>query len=219
MSSLSPWIRDVPLTDEQRAALAARSEAGVAAAAIVNRTRRIARQQTIERGAEAEIGSVSDRELFLLGVAIYWAEGVKAKPWAPSRGVALINSDPAVVRLFLAWLELLGIASSQLELRLSIHESADVHAATAFWAAVTAIDAELFARPTLKRHNPKTVRYNTGDSYVGCVVIKVRRSTDLNRRIRRLVARDRCRRRTPPPVAYGRTFGSRPMAGLLTLAQ
>jgi hypothetical protein len=35
----------------------------------------------------------------------------------------------------------------------------------------------------VKRHNPKTVRKNVGDTYHGCLRIDVRRSADLYRRI------------------------------------
>jgi len=40
-----------------------------------------------------------------------------------------------------------------------------------------------FHTPTLKRHNPKTVRWNTGDEYHGCLRIDVQQSADLYRRI------------------------------------
>lgn len=33
-----------------------------------------------------------------------------------------------------------------------------------------------FARSTLKRHNPKTVRKNTGSDYHGCLAVRVRAS-------------------------------------------
>ena len=46
-----------------------------------------------------------------------------------------------------------------------------------------ALQPEQFRRPTLKRHNPKTIRKNTGDDYHGCLVIKVRRSASLYRQI------------------------------------
>ena len=36
---------------------------------------------------------------------------------------------------------------------------------------------------TLKRHNPKTVRKNTGADYHGCLAVTVRRSSALNLRI------------------------------------
>jgi hypothetical protein len=36
---------------------------------------------------------------------------------------------------------------------------------------------------TLKRHNPTSVRHNAGEDYRGCLVVKVRRATDLYWRI------------------------------------
>lgn len=67
--------------------------------------------------------------------------------------------------------------------RLLIHESADIDAAHVFWAEVAEIDISAFARPTLKKHNPKTVRKNTGEDYHGCLVIVVARSADQYNRI------------------------------------
>jgi hypothetical protein len=48
---------------------------------------------------------------------------------------------------------------------------------------VTEAPADQFRRPTLKRHNPKSVRKNVGADYHGCLRIDVRRSADLYRRI------------------------------------
>ncbi len=64
-----------------------------------------------------------------------------------------------------------------------IHESADVDAAQQFWVGVTGLPEEQFSRPTLKRHNPTTIRKNTGESYRGCLIIKVRRSAELYRQV------------------------------------
>jgi hypothetical protein len=36
-----------------------------------------------------------------------------------------------------------------------------------------------FRKTTLKKHNPATIRRNTGDGYHGCLRIDVRRSADL----------------------------------------
>ena len=48
---------------------------------------------------------------------------------------------------------------------------------------VTGADPAQFHNPTFKRHNPKTVRWNTGDEYHGCLRIDVQQSADLYRRI------------------------------------
>jgi hypothetical protein len=182
-STLSLWLRDVPLSEEQRVGLAARRESGARSRAAAIRAGRLRRTEILESAAAAEIGSLSDRELFLLGVAAYWCEGTKQKPWAPSERVDFINSDPGLVRLFLRWLELIGVARDDLQFTVAIHERADVGAATAYWARVAEARPEDFLRPNLKRHNPSTRRRNTGAEYVGCLVVTVRRSTDLNRRI------------------------------------
>lgn len=66
---------------------------------------------------------------------------------------------------------------------LSIHESADVGAATEWWAQVTGVQIHAFGAPVLKRHNPKTVRKNVNDAYVGCLVIRLRQCRTLYQRI------------------------------------
>jgi hypothetical protein len=92
-----------------------------------------------------------------------------------------MNSDPVLVRLFLEGLRLLEVSHDRLRLRLNIHESADEPAARAWWAAEVGWPEDGFMRTTLKRHNPNTVRKNTGDSYHGCLVVTVTQSRDLYR--------------------------------------
>ncbi len=51
-----------------------------------------------------------------------------------------------------------------------------------FWSGVVGVPAPALA-VARKRHNPKTVRKNTGDGYHGCLSVTVRRSSELNLRI------------------------------------
>ena len=66
---------------------------------------------------------------------------------------------------------------------MNIHETADVAGAERFWQGVTGADPARFLRTTLKRHNPRTVRKNVGADYHGCLIVSVRQSADLYRRI------------------------------------
>jgi hypothetical protein len=180
-SSVSLWVRDLPdpepkcTREEQRA----RMNAGLTRL----RDTRDQERQATKAIAEAAVGELSDRELFFAGVALYWAEGAKDKPHRRTEVLQFINSDPNVITLFLCWLEFLGVQRERLTLRVSIHETADVEAAERFWAGVAGVDTSAFSRATLKRHNPRTVRKNTGDTYHGCLVIYVRQSADLYRRM------------------------------------
>jgi hypothetical protein len=89
-----------------------------------------------------------------------------------------------MILLFLAWLDLLGIMGELVAFRLAIHESADVNDALRFWSGVVGVPVEEFKRTTLKRGNPKTTRKNVGQTYHGCLRVEVRRSSELNTRIR-----------------------------------
>jgi transcriptional regulator with XRE-family HTH domain len=180
-SSVSLWVRDLPkpepryTPEEQRALM----QAGLAR---LRATQDEERRRTRE-SARQEAGTLTDRELFMTGVALYWAEGSKSKPYDRRERAIFVNSDPGVIRVYLAWLDLLGVSRERLRFRVLIHESADVDAAHRHWADIAGVEASAFAKPTLKKHNPKTVRKNTGDDYHGCLVVTVARSAELYNRI------------------------------------
>ena len=58
-----------------------------------------------------------------------------------------------------------------------------MESAQRFWMEVTEASLDQFLNPTLKRHNPKTVRKNVGENYHGCLRIDVCRGADLYRRV------------------------------------
>lgn len=173
-ATLSMWLRDLPYPRPDRAAHAAHMRS------VRNAKIAIEREQQ-KAAAFASVGSVSDRELLLLGVALYWAEGTKDKPYSRRENIQFINSDAGMVKLFLEWLTLVGVEEDRRQYRVSIHESADVTAAEAYWRSVIGLPETTFRRATLKRHNPKTVRKQTGDDYHGCLAIQVRGSSGLYR--------------------------------------
>ena len=144
------------------------------------RQARDADRAAVNESESTWVGDLSDREVLLLGATVYWCEGVKAKPWRPNRcQLHFINSDPALIQLFVRFVEQLGVPRADLHYRLSIHESADVDGAARSWAGVVGVPVETFQRPTLKKHNPSTVRLNIGDSYRGCLMIYVPKSRRL----------------------------------------
>lgn len=165
--SLSLWLRDVPLTEEQQRSLALRGRAATTARAEAIRANAARRRSFIRAQARDQIRELSESELFVAGVVAYWAEGSKNKPWRFGQGVVLVNSDPGLIRMFLRWLAVVGIEAERLQFRLQIHESADVSASLEYWADVVGAPTEVFRSTTLKTHNPKTVRRTS-----------VRRTTD-----------------------------------------
>lgn len=182
-SSLSLWLRDIVLTDDQQAGLDEMRQLSRTKAGRTRQAARLAQRAAIVGEARRQIPELNEPELFVAGVVGYWAEGAKAKAWRSSEGVSLINSDPDLITLFLRWLDLIGISPDRLQFRIAIHETADVEAATRFWADIVGVDARVFQKPTIKRHRPNTKRKNVGETYHGCLVVRVRRSTELSRKI------------------------------------
>jgi DNA-binding CsgD family transcriptional regulator len=183
-SSVSLWVRDLPRTgrlssEEWRK----RAVEGHRAYWEVHRPLNEARRQATRSAAAAEIGSLTDRETIIAGAIAYWCEGTKNKPYRRSDRVVFMNSDPDLTRFFLRFLDAAGVGRDQLIYQLHIHENADAEAAQQFWQVTTGAIQEQFRKPNLKRHNPKTVRKNSGADYHGCLRIEVRRSSVLYRQI------------------------------------
>lgn len=96
-SSASLWVRDVPLGEEQRAALIYRSRLGPIVAAEL----KAERARNVRRGYQEE-GRRLARTLdgtYAAGCMLYWAEGSKGR-----NSVQLVNADPEVVVFFAAFL-------------------------------------------------------------------------------------------------------------------
>lgn len=190
-STCSLWLRDVP-DDAPAGQLALDLDGRARHGGDREHVRRVSRarwdavlaereqeRQQVRAAAAASVGEVSGRDLVLALAVSYWCEGTKSKPWRPQERVVWLNSDPGLVRLFLAGLRELGVPDETRVFRLQIHEHADEQAARGWWAAVVGVDAGDFAPSTLKRHNPRPVRRNVGQGYHGCLSISVRRGKEL----------------------------------------
>jgi hypothetical protein len=97
-SSISRWVRDIELTDEQRETLRIAAYNGhVKGRTMHARLRREARMMAQEDGRmRAQQG---DR-FFMAGCMLYWAEGSKDRNHVEST-----NSDPEMVRFFVRFLK------------------------------------------------------------------------------------------------------------------
>jgi hypothetical protein len=183
-SSVSLWVRDLPVPERlSYEATRRRAFEGVQRYWAAERESRAAERAADREAAAADIGTLTDREVLIAGAIAYWCEGAKSKPHRPAERVTFINSDPALISFFLRFVQVAGVAPTDLIYRVYIHETADVAAAEQFWQELTGALPRQFRKATLKHHNPGTIRKNTGEAYRGCLRIDVRRSGDLYRKI------------------------------------
>jgi DNA-binding CsgD family transcriptional regulator len=181
-SSVSVWVADIPVPPICGPGSAEIAQRGRDYWKAEMRKRDVAREQT-KLSAAQEVGSLSDRDLLLVGAILYWAEGSKDKPYDRRERVVLINSDERLIRIFMRWLELLGVPRERLRFRLSIHESACIEDAEKYWAEVVGVPPDQLDRATIKRNKTSTVRLNVGADYHGCMIVTVVKSALLYRQI------------------------------------
>ena len=103
-STLSLWLGSVGLTRHQKQRLTAKRLAAARRGALIRKQDRLQRTSEIFRQAELEVPSISEQELWLMGIMLYWAEGSKESPYRPGSAAQFTNSDPAMLKLFLLWL-------------------------------------------------------------------------------------------------------------------
>ncbi|WP_428961985.1 helix-turn-helix domain-containing protein [Micromonospora fluostatini] len=179
-SSAYRWVGHLPLVRDEATERARRSARSAATAErwVARRAARDAARAETVAACAGFVKRLRYRDLVLVGAAIYWSEGTKAKPWRPNDcRVRFVNSDPVLVELFVSFVEALGVPRATLRYRVSIHETADPADAVRWWAAAVGVPPEDFKPTTLKRHNPTTRRRNTGEGYHGCLAVDVPRSS------------------------------------------
>jgi hypothetical protein len=185
-STLGVWLHSVDLSKHQKQLLTEKKLASAKRGGAAKHQQRLTRTKVITDAAKLEIGSLSQRELWLMGIMLYWAEGSKEKDYRPGSGTQFTNMDPAMICFFLRWLEdICHINKTDLIFEICIHETHRhrVQEIINFWSRKIGIDPHYFSRIYFKKANIKTNRKNIDDTYFGVIKIRARSSTALNRRI------------------------------------
>ena len=155
-STLSLWLRSVHLAKQQKQRLTEKRLAAVYRGAEAKRRQRIELTKVIKNAAIKDIKKITKRELWLMGIMLYWAEGSKEKSYrAPSAGVIFSNSDPAMISLYLRWIqEILKIPNEDIIFAIYIHENCKerVPQAKQYWSQVTGFGRENFERVYFKKN-------------------------------------------------------------------
>jgi transcriptional regulator with XRE-family HTH domain len=113
-SSVSLWVRDVPLGAEERRALAARVTEGRLQAA--ERKATAARSQRSEYQSHGRLLAHEGGPTYAAGCMLYWAEGAKQRC-----SVQMSNSDPALLAFFADFLrEHFGVASESMKIHCNL---------------------------------------------------------------------------------------------------
>ncbi len=183
-STLSLWLRSVGLSKQQKQRLTQKKLASMRRGWEARHQQRIDITNAIKNKAKADIGRISKRELWLMGIMLYWAEGSKEREKAT--GIKFSNSDPQMIKLFLEWLHIIcRIPLKDIYFEIYLHKNAVNREKEVqnYWMRMTNSPLSQFQKIIWKKHNLNPKRKNIGKNYYGQLRICVRKSSAFNRKI------------------------------------
>lgn len=146
-STLSIWLREVELTIEQRERLFNKSEKTryeIAKRKVANRIKRT--REIIEK-AKKEAITLKDNSFFLVGTALYWAEGSKN----PTEKVKFANSDEKMIILMMKWFrDICCVSEDKFRIHIHMHNLHCRKDILKYWSIITNIPLAQFYKPYIK---------------------------------------------------------------------
>lgn len=186
--SVSLWCRDIVLTDGQRERIKEYSfeagQKGRMLGATMNHQKKVDNINYFNEEGERNVGNISQRDLMLIGAALYWAEGRKTEGT-----FTLINSDPEMITLMYFWLiQIAQVKPEDFILHLSINEihRPRIKKVLKFWADLLQLPSESFRKPFFVKTVNKKI-YENYDSYYGIMHLKVKCGTNLRYKVLGLI--------------------------------
>jgi transposase len=184
-STASIWCRDIAMSDTQLKNLSERTNhRAVHALLQASERKRALRTKTIKVMSELgkkEVGHLSSRDIFMIGLGLYWGEGYKKG----NQELGFTNSDLSIIVFYINWLKrIYDIPTQSLILRVSINaqHSHRINKVLRYWSNETGIPLAQFTKISLIKTASKKNYANFEDHY-GTLRIKVRKGTNLRRKI------------------------------------
>jgi len=146
-SSLSLWLENVPLTNEQILGLKRKKERAVERFIKSMKLKRENRLNGFYKIQTKKWIPLSTREKFIAGLFLYWGEGSKKS----FNNINITNTDPAVIKFSLYWIEnCLLIPKNRIFIKLHLYKDMDIQKETDFWIKELGVNKEQFKRPYIK---------------------------------------------------------------------
>ena len=166
-SSLSLWLRDMPLPEKRLRELQGFNAARIEKYRETRRRTRETRWAKVRETAKKDIGSLSKRELFLTGLFLYWGEGGKTKVATTT----LSNTDPTMILFFMRWLELFKVPKDRLRVHVHLYADMNAQKELRYWSKVLKLPPSSFRKPYIKKTNRAGLTYMQKFTHGTCNLI------------------------------------------------
>jgi len=149
-STLSDWLREIPYKPNKEVI----KRIGLARMKSANfrHNQRMVDIVAMKKLAKRDIGKLTKRDLWLLGIGIYLGEGSKLY-----EHIRVINSDPGIIKITMRWFrEICGLCDENFSLRDYTYPDNNVKETIKYWSKITGISQKQFKTTQIDRRNNKS---------------------------------------------------------------
>jgi hypothetical protein len=157
-STLSLWLRDYPLPKERIRELRDWNEKRIEKFKETMKLKREGRRKRVYLAEKRRLVPLTDGELYIAGLMLYWGEGAKTG----SAQLSLSNTDPQVLRFYIRWLnDALGIKVSDIRAKLHLYKDMDISREIDYWVEELSLPGSCFKDPYIKKTDSGRITYRT----------------------------------------------------------
>ena len=166
-STLSTWLRDYPLSEERIRELRDLNPQRIERSRNTKRKKREAVLKKAFNACAEDVGELSERDLFIAGLFLYWAEGGKTQRYS----VTLTNTNPSMILFFIQWLESLGAKRGKIKVKLHLYSDMDIQEKIDYWSKITGLPKDQFRKPYIKNSKHSDITYKNKFTEGTCNII------------------------------------------------
>lgn len=139
-STLNNWFRDRFFTPNKE--VLDRIQYGPIKSAAIVHNRKVEEIKRLGELGAREIGVLSRRDIWLLGLGLYIGEGAKT-----NEVIRIVNSNPEIIKLSIRWFkEICGLEDKNITVYIHIYPDNDIWECFKFWSKVTGLPIENFRK-------------------------------------------------------------------------
>jgi len=184
-STLSFWCKDIFLTES--AIMKIKTKGKIKSIRGLLRYSESRRRERMERSifqrkeGAVSLGTLSNRDILMVGLGLYWGEGYKYE----NGELGFTNSNPYMIRFYFKWLKLWNVERNSLIFRLTLNKffRKEEENIKSFWVNFLDIKKEQFSKTTYIQTNLKKASLKNIEKYKGILRVKVRKGTSLRNKI------------------------------------
>ena len=183
--SVSIWCRDINLSYEQverlREQVIRSGYKGRMMGAAMNKQKRQQAIEDYQKIGKKDVGRVSRRELFFLGLGLYAGEG-----FTYGNKAGIVNSNPRIIQIMLRWFrDFCAITDDRFVCEIGINASHKdrIHIVQKYWENTSGVPKAQFTKPSFKKVQSKKI-YDNRETHFGTLSVRIRRGASVVYRIR-----------------------------------